>query len=454
MRIGKLIQTQRFLRDSGGNFAILFGALCPVLALSAGLAINTSQLFMVKSNLLNALDSAVTSTARGLTTGAIAEEDARKEVEAFLYANGGTGFAESDRIKLEELKVDKAAKTVSANASVTIDLAFPLFGSDPTRTVTAESAAVYSDKRIEVVMMLDVTGSMEPKNGKDKIGDLRKAAANAVDSFLTEQNVRNSRVRVALVPYANSVNVGDLAESTVFVERNRNDRKQAPGMYSPRNVSFGQRDECATERKGAEQYTDAGPDVAMVNRDYFLDRYADESNTRPCPVASVVPLTTDAAKLKRVIKGFVAEGGTAGHIGIQWSWYMLSNKWAPVLKASERPAKMDRRKVAKYAILMTDGEFNLSYFDITHHSQAYNDRGKPATRQAAKDLCSAMKRQGIEIFTVGFHLSEPNAKKTMADCATPDTSSVKHYYETANGEELNAAFQEIAGNIERLALTK
>ena len=48
--------------------------------------------------LLNALDAAVTSTARDLTTGTIAEKDARASVEAFLLANGGTAFAEAGRM--------------------------------------------------------------------------------------------------------------------------------------------------------------------------------------------------------------------------------------------------------------------------------------------------------------------------------------------------------------------
>ena len=155
----------RFSGDRGGNFAVMMAAVCSVVVLSAGYGLNLAQLSNARSSLLNALDAAVTSTARDLTTGTIAEKDARASVEAFLLANGGAAFAEAGRISLDRLTVDRAASTVTASASVVVDLAFPLFGADPTRRVSIESAAVYSDKKIEISMMLDVTGSMAGRAG-------------------------------------------------------------------------------------------------------------------------------------------------------------------------------------------------------------------------------------------------------------------------------------------------
>ena len=66
---------------------------------------------------------------------------------------------------------------------------------------------------------------------------------------------------------------------------------------------------------------------------------------------------------------------------------MLSDKWGSVLKASQRPLKYNAKKVAKYAILMTDGEFNLSYFDVSSADKVYDDNGKEATRASARKLC-------------------------------------------------------------------
>lgn len=440
-----------FARHRGGNFAILFGLAASVLALAAGFSVNISQLYNAKSSLQGVVDAAVTSTARDLTTGVIKEADANKSVQNFLVANSTAGILQPDQIVLDQLVVDKIAKTVQVDAHVDVPLFFPIFGSGDTRRVTASTTSLYSDKTIEVAMMLDVTGSMAGQ----KIKDLKTAAANAVDSFLGSQDPNKPRVRVSIVPYANSVNAGQLAASSVYVETNASQRKQAPGNASAQLASASPRpDNCATERKGADQYSDAGPDSSMVNRDFLLSGFATNTRTAACPVAALVPLTADAATLKNVIRDLVASGGTAGHIGVQWTWYMLSESWGSVLNASQRPAKFDPKKVGKYAILMTDGEFNLSYFDATSVGEVYNDAGKETTRTAATKLCAAMRDKGIEIFTIGFKLDEPNAASTLQNCASPDTGSVKHFYQAADGGELDAAFQTIARNIETLALTK
>ncbi|MBE1204645.1 hypothetical protein [Aminobacter carboxidus] len=443
---------KRFAGDSSGNFAILGGVTISVLAMAAGFGINTAQLFNVKSGLSQAVDAAVTSTARDLTTGKIKLEDADGTVRAFLEANASSLLAPGEKVVLNKVIVDKLAGTVEASAYIDVNVFFPLFGTSNRQRVAASTASLYSDKRIEVAMMLDVTGSMEGQ----KIKDLKKAATNAVDSFLKGEKTPSGdpRVRMSLVPYANSVNTGTLGSSSVFVERSEADRKQAPGNTDAKAVSSSTRpDNCATERKGIYEYTDAGPDLAMVNRDFLINEYSTRYNTPVCPSAKVVPLTDDGKKLKTEIAAFVADGGTAGHIGIQWAWYTLSENWAGVFQKSERPDKVDPEKVAKFAILMTDGEFNLSYSDAATWQGAYIASGKAATRTAAKTLCEAMRKKGIEIFTIGFKLDTEAAKKTMKDCASPD-GVVKRYFETSNGKELDAAFQTIAQNIERLALTK
>ncbi|TPL93472.1 pilus assembly protein [Mesorhizobium sp. B2-3-12] len=440
-----------FARDRRGNFAVLFGFAASVLALVAGFSVNVTQLYNAKSSLQGVVDAAVTSTARDLTTGAIKEVDANKSVQTFLDANSSAGILQPGQIVLDNLIVDRIANTVQVDAHVDVALFFPIFGMETSKRVTASTTSLYSDKTIEVAMMLDVTGSMAGQ----KIKDLKAAAANAVDSFLGGQDPSKPRVRVSIVPYANSVNAGQLAAGSVYVEANASERKQAPGNASPRLVSVSPRpDNCATERKGTDQYSDVGPASSMVNRDYLLSGFAGNTGTAACPAATLVPLTADVASLKNVIKDLVASGGTAGHIGVQWTWYMLSESWGSVMNASQRPAKMDPKKVGKYAILMTDGEFNLSYFDATTVNQVYNDAGKEPTRTAATKLCAAMRGKGIEIFTIGFKLDEANAVTTLQSCASPDTGSVKHFYQAADGTELDAAFQTIARNIETLALTK
>jgi len=432
----------RFLRNRSGNFGMMAALTAPLLVLAAGYAVNIVQITITRSNLVAALDSAVTSTARDLTTGAIEEKDARKMVEAFLIANGLRAYAEDGRLELETLVIDRIANTVSAKASVELDVAFALFGTANRQKLTAESAALYSDKKVEVAMMLDVTDSM---NGQ-KIKDLRKAASTAVDIMLASNRPERQRVRIALVPYADAVNAGVLSH-TVHVEANTSANQKTyvepPSLPVNQRVPKTSGSTCASEREGSTtQFTDDGPDVRMVNKDYRVPS---------CPAAALMPLTADGSKLKTRISNLQISGYTGGPIGIQWTWYLLSPNWAQVLAAEHKPDPYDPKEVAKYAILMTDGEFNVAYAGVSHGSKPRSQETR--ARSNALKLCENMKKAGVEVFTVGFMLNN-TAKNMMKECASTNTGPTKYYHEASTGAELEDAFKAIARNIEKLALTK
>ncbi|MEO4001112.1 TadE/TadG family type IV pilus assembly protein [Mesorhizobium sp. CAU 1732] len=462
MRAGTTIMkaAQAFRRDRRGNFGMMMAIVTPLLALSAGYGLNIAQMTIVRSNLLAALDSAVTSTARDLTTGVIAEKDARGMVEAFLLANGGRAFADADRITLDSLVIDKARGTVSAEASIILDVAFPLFGAANRQTITAQSASLYSDKKIEIAMMLDVTDSM----GGQKIKDLKVAAKNAVDALTKGQNQTNPRVRIALVPYSDGVNVGALAKDVVFVER-KGGSDLPPPMDAKKaeiDANTGKQDNnCATERKDVNlkaDFSDDAPDAVRERKDgqRYLAKVNRDDRLNSCAKAVLKPLSPDATALKKQIDDFSVAGYTAGAIGVQWTYYMLSQKWRPAIQKAglgDGPADADPKEVAKIAILMTDGAFNTAHADVAGDEKAVR-RQDSKSRSYAESLCDRMKADGIEVFTIGFKLDSNNARNVMKNCASADTGSLKHYYETSSGEELNDAFMTIARNVERLALTQ
>ncbi|MER9654017.1 pilus assembly protein [Mesorhizobium sp. M0152] len=461
-----------FARHSGGNFAVLFGFAASVLALVAGFSVNISQLYNARSSLQGVVDAAVTSTARDLTTGVIKEADANKSVQTFLDANSTAGILQTDQIVLDRLIVDRTANTVQADAHVDVALFFPIFGTGDTKRVTASTTALYSDKTIEVAMMLDVTGSMAAnwRAKTDKIGDLRNAASSAVEDLL-DNNIdpKKPRVRVAIVPYAEAVNTGGLSDS-VFVEQAGGSDVPPPVENTPVLVSSGPTapDKCATERKDKDGYADyssAAPTEPRLNKQgkTYLARVNRDDHMDSCPRPELIPLTADKQKLLDTIADFRAGGVTAGGIAVQWGYYMLSPSWRSAIvdaRLGAGPANFDVKKVGKVAILMTDGQFNTAFA---------GGRGAPRSQNAgqmsrgnAEGICDNMKRDGIEIFTIGFDLDDPSmtaterdqAKSVLKDCSTADTSSLRHYYEAATGPELEDAFKAIVENIERLTVAK
>ncbi|RUU80297.1 TadE/TadG family type IV pilus assembly protein [Mesorhizobium sp. M7A.F.Ca.MR.362.00.0.0] len=478
-----------FARDRGGNFAVLFGLSASVLALAAGFSVNVSQLYNARSSLQSVVDAAVTSTARDLTTGATNEADADTSVQAFLDANSQAGILQADQIVLDRLIVDRTAKTVQADAHVDVALYFPIFGTGDMKRVTASTTALYSDKTVEVAMMLDVTKSMVKRGKVDKIGDLKAAAKNAVLTMLQKQDPQNPRIRVAIVPYASGVNAGKLAEN-IYAEK-QGSSELPPVAGSPLLVaktgknllpSFSdyisivgaampRPDNCATERKDKNGNADMsadGPDTvrtdrngkkyyALVNRDDHLG-----GGMNRCPGAEVIPLTADSDALLESIEDFQSDGYTAGAIAIQWTYYMLSPQWRTAIRNAglgKGASDADPKKIAKVAILMTDGQFNTAFAGA---GDRYNSQGNLA-RGNAETLCENMKNDGIEIFTIGFDLDDKDmsaterdqAKAVLKDCSSKDTSAAKrHFFDVSTGAELDDAFQEIIRNTEKVALTQ
>ena len=452
-----------FIRDRRGNFAVMFGVVVAVVAMAVGFGVDTLQLFNAKAALRAAVDAAVTSTARDLTTGVIKPADANKTVNAFLSANGNGGILSTGGIVLDTLVVNQTAKTVEATAHVDVALFFPLFGTDKTRRVNNTTAALYSDKTVEVAMMLDVTGSMRKTWTKDKIGDLQAAAGFAVGELL-KANIDGikPRVRVAIVPYAEAVNAGKLAETTVFVEK-AGGPDLPPAADAPVEVSASSApDNCATERKmpdGTADFTDYSPLATRLdqqNKPYYAKVNRDD-RLSVCPQAALVPLTADKQKLLDAIEAFRADGVTAGGIAAQWGYYMLSPNWRPAIQNAalgDGPADYNAKKVAKVAILMTDGQFNTAFAGIEGSPQMA--QGAKA-REYAENICTNMKTSGIAVFTIGFDLpagEAGEARGVLKDCASKDTGSMRHFYDVSTGPELKAAFAEIVRNTEQLALTK
>jgi von Willebrand factor type A domain len=162
----------------------------------------------------------------------------------------------------------------------------------------------------------------------------------------------------------------------------------------------------------------------------------------------VIPLTNDKDALIKAVKSFKPDFSTAGHIGAQWAFNLISEKWGGVW-GSGAPAPYsqtqgNKPKLVKAVILMTDGIFNMSY----HNGMA---------RSQALSLCSAIKDQSnknVVVFTIGFGLGgDPVAIKTLKDCATP--SSTNEYFVNANDSgELDRALQKFAGKLGDLRISR
>lgn len=258
-------------------------------------------------------------------------------------------------------------------------------------------------------MVLDVTGSMDD-NGK--ISALKNAAIDLIE-FLSPVMVPGGKTKVALAPFSASVNAGAFSAA----------------------VSGGASvDGCVFERDGASAFQETSPTSGQP-----LNSMPDPSNPTNdkyvCPSAAISPLTTDADALKSAVNSYNADGATAGHIGLAWGWYLISPNWSSIWPAASVPAEYpsDDKGVLKAVILMTDGEFNTSYWNGPHNATSADQ---------ARQLCANMKAAGVTIYSVALN-APASAQSLLAECA----SSPEQYFNVVDGGELRAAFTKVGGSL-------
>lgn len=228
---------------------------------------------------------------------------------------------------------------------------------------------------------------------------------------------------------------------------------------------------CVTQRPWKNG---APSDVAPGAGNYVGRAYpAGVSNYR-CSSPQVVPLTYNRTTLTNVINGMSADGITAGQIGVEMAWYMLSPNFGSIFTPTMLPEPYDTTKTIKAAILMTDGEFNTPYCngvaiqtnprDSTADGvlgNYYIKCPKPTNASLFEDtveICRAMKAQGIVVYTVGFALETSTvsgpidtAYEAMRACATnPDDN----FFAAASQTDLTEAFKSIGRDITRLRIAR
>jgi len=219
--------------------------------------------------------------------------------------------------------------------------------------------------------------------------------------------------------------------------------------------------DCVTERTGSHAYLDTAPGATH----YFGLMYPLAGSRSVCPESTTMALTSNRGDLEDKIDGFKVEGVTAGQIGLAWAWNLVSPNFNEFWGGRKVPGVRDDDKTLKVVVLMTDGEFNTNFCNgvvasdapgrslVDDNKAVMNNcpatNGNPLTQ--ATSLCSAMKAQGIIIYTVGFNLSETSAINMLRDCATTTTN---HYHNASSGTQLQDAFRAIGRDITRLRLAR
>ena len=412
----------RFKQNERGQFAVMFAISSLVVTMASGVALDTARLYSAKTKLNNAMDAAVLATTRDLTTGVIAEEDAEDAVGDFLYANMDANGVSGVSVKIDDIDIDPSNKTLEIDAHLMLPMTLTAIAGWNEVKVATTSKAMYGDDNIEIAMALDVTGSMggSISGASSKMAALKKAAKAGFTTFFEKESSKD-RIRIGLVPYSASVNVTPVLSKIEVL---------------------GDTQGCVVERTDAERYTDDFASGTNPVRGIDLP-----TSSSRCPSNEIVPLTNDIDVLNSTIDSFGTGGTTAGHVGIAWARYMLSANWNKAWPTNSQSASASAKGTKKYAVIMTDGEFNTFLSDGENNTA----KGKEMSRKYALGLCDDMKSGKVLVFTINF-AGGTQAKKLMQDCASPNTADAQFFFNATDADDLENAFKAIAKGITSLRL--
>lgn len=386
--------------DRRGNVAMLFAlGMFSMLGL-VGLSLDFSRTITVRTSVQNALDSAALAAAELQSRGGASAADLQRIAATMLTANETTAIPFT--CVQPVLTTEAATGRVTLNAVCDVPTTLGAVLGYPKMTFTAASTAEYARTKLDVAMMLDITGSMAGQ----KLRDLKAAAKLLVDTVV-DPTGRSDDVRVALAPFSASINAGAYFRQAT---------NTAPAGST-----------CVTERIGGQAYTDVAPRAGAWS-------VVGPAN---CPGAAVQPLEFDPDTLKRRIDAFSAGGFTAGHLGVAWARYLVSPNWSGVWPRASQPRPYGDPRFVKAVVLMTDGEFNTEYSALG------------TSAQQALRHCDAMKADGVIVYTVAFQAGGA-AEALLQQCA----SSPGNYFRATTGTALQDAYRKIGLQLRRLRISR
>ncbi|MEQ1652959.1 MAG: hypothetical protein ABL897_10755, partial [Hyphomicrobium sp.] len=368
---------------------MLFGFSVLMLFGAAGVGLDAVRAQRVSTRAAGALDSAALAAARAMSESESLSDAEIIDIARKVFAANTQSFSAqgvSSSTPVVTLNRADGTVSISSNLGVSTTLGHVV----GTHNISFQKAATVSFvlRKVELAMVLDVTGSM---NTGGKLDAMKDAATDVIDTIIDPNNP--SLTRIALVPYSAAVNIsgyqdmasgGDSLDGCVMERLLSPDRDTDEPPGNPRNFAVnGQLNSPST------------------------GRYV-------CPAATLLPLTNDKTLLTNTVNGYAASGWTAGHIGLAWGWNAVSPKWSSVFSGANAPGAYNTPNVIKTVLLMTDGDFNTSYTSGTSEPE---QTAESTARTLA--MCNAMKSgtHNIQIYAVAFQA--PTAAETLLrSCAS------------------------------------
>lgn len=410
---------QRFLGNGKGSVSQLFAlSLLPIFGVVA-VAVDFSHAAKAKVALQAAVDSTALMLAR----------ESSKKTQAELKTIGATYFAalmkKETNMALGPLNINRAGQLVTLEVNGSVPTRFAGIFGWPQFDIGVRSVSASGNRRIEVALVLDNTGSMAAQN---KIGELKKAS-NTLLTMLEAAADTPNRIRVAVVPYTTRVNLG-----TSYRDQNWLTNSPTGTFVSGYNVPAIRNSwtGCVADRDAPYNRAASPVSPPVVQSLYPMVDCVDG-------VAQAQPLTSNWNLLRQRINAMQANGMTNVTLGAQWGFEMLSNN-APFSEGSPGD------DVERFMILLTDGENTMDRWGAWNEPRMNRDTQAACDAIAERGVPEARKVHNIKLYTVLVINGNENLLKSCA-------SQPGMFTKVEQASQLESVFRQIANEIRNVRLT-
>jgi Flp pilus assembly protein TadG len=259
-------------REERGIIALLFAILILPLLTVMAIAVDLSQFLVMKQRLQSALDAAALNVGQSPT---LSDADAATQAQAFISANypslSGIGALTSVTVTHTRTSTVVTA-TASMNTNFLQIIGYRTMGATVSSQITANL------NKLEVVLVLDNTGSMSSTYGSmSGIAGLKAAATTLVNTLFANDPTLQY-VKVGVVPFTATVNVGTQYASASWI-----DNSNAANSMSQENLSV---------PTGTSVITFARNLATAAGKSSWAWRGCVRQRTEPYDVQDVAPTTS------------------------------------------------------------------------------------------------------------------------------------------------------------------
>jgi len=467
--------------DRNGVVAVFVAALIIPAIGFLGIATDTARGYLVKARLSRALDAAALAGGRVIFS---ANRDA--DIQMYFDANFPPGYLGAT-VTGPITNVDANNEVITLTASATINTTFMhLFGFN-SLNVAAETEVTRQTQMLDVVLAIDMSGSMGSSagGGGTRIEAARNAATELVNILFGADETK-PLLNIALVPWNGKVNImrnGEAYNSTLTtiqaVPAFTNPLTGAPQfeVYYPNNSPVPLLSPPPADWQGCvfQRYLNDGNDLNDADLDLYevtkngFEWFAWEfigpegepvpgsddctlavngSECRRCLNHGITPLqNTKTAALDAINELTSPTGTTNIPDGLAWAWRALM-PGAPFAQADPDPEFTRQQAI----ILLTDGENYGGSGDGYKTAFGLGTGAGSEMDPRLLQLATTIKAGNVAIYAIQFANSGGALQALMENVATEPNSPYYHY--APDAAALQQVFQEIANHLSELRLSK